>query len=145
MTIGALQQNSLTSKMPVANVAAFPLPRKHGKWATQGAFVMSESTKTVGSQVQQGVDAMGDTTRRMFQEQMGRAGEMLGEAGRVEARGMAQARENIDEAARLTKETLAYWGRLSTAWRSIALDSMAKSAELFGATAKAGEAERAKS
>lgn len=105
---------------------------------------MSESTKTVGSQVQQSVEAMGETARRMFQEQMGRVGEVFGEAGRVEAQGMAQARENIDEAARLTKETLAYWGRLSTAWRTIALDSMTKSAELFGAAAKAGEAERAK-
>jgi hypothetical protein len=96
---------------------------------------MSQVGEVWSSQVQQGTQA----AQRAVREQVGKVEHAFAEAARFESRGVSQAKEGIDEMARLAKETIDYWTRLATAWRSLAMDSIGQGAEMFGSTAVASE------
>jgi hypothetical protein len=56
-------------------------------------------------------------------EQIDRWEAMLGQFGKLETKGFEQVCANIDEAARLAKESTAYTNLLTAQWRKLAVDS----------------------
>jgi hypothetical protein len=81
------------------------------------------------SQVQQ----MMNPWYRAWQEQIERWESAMTELGKVETKGFEQVCANVDEAARLTKESTAYANLLAAQWRKLALDSTRQTFEVFGA------------
>ena len=55
----------------------------------------------------------------------------FGESARWEHQGMDQVKTAVDEWARLSKDTFAYWGQLSAEWRKLALETTRKAAEMM--------------
>jgi hypothetical protein len=70
---------------------------------------------------------------RAWQEQIERWEAAMSELGKVETKGFEQVCANVDEAARLTKESTAYGNLLAAQWRKLALDSARQTIEAFGA------------
>ena len=66
-------------------------------------------------------------------EQIDRWDGMLTQLGKVETKGFEHVCANIDEAARLAKESTAYANLLTAQWRKLALDSTRQAFEPFGA------------
>jgi hypothetical protein len=84
---------------------------------------------TNGTQVQQS----GALWQKVVSEQIDRWDGMLSQFGKLETKGFEQVCANIDEAARLAKESAAYGNLLSAQWRKLAVDSTRQTLELFGA------------
>jgi hypothetical protein len=70
---------------------------------------------------------------RAWQEQVERWEAAMAELGKVETKGFEQVCANVDEAARLTKESTAYANLLAAQWRKLALDATRQTFEAFGA------------
>ena len=100
---------------------------------------MSQVGEVWSSQVQQGTQA----AQRAVREHVGRVEHAFAETSRFEARGLSQAKQGIDEMARLAKETLDYWARLATAWRALAVDTLGDGADMFGQSFQAAAPEAA--
>lgn len=73
--------------------------------------------------------------QKLANDSVARLAGMAKDVESVEAQGVQRANDAIDEAAKLTKETLAYGARLASEWRKLSLAA-------FGDLAKAGEAAR---
>ncbi len=54
------------------------------------------------------------------------------EAEKAEQQAFERSNEAVEESARLTKESFAYAQKLNAEWRRITLESMKKTAEMFG-------------
>ena len=86
---------------------------------------------------------MSDTTTHMQQaaalwhkavnDQIDRWDSMLTEVGKLETKGFEQICSNVDEAARLAKESAAYANLLGAQWRKLWVDSTRHALELVGA------------
>ncbi len=70
--------------------------------------------------------------QRAIQEQLERWEAAVAELGKVETKGFEQVCANVDEAARLTKESTAYANLLAAQWRKLALDATRQTFEAFG-------------
>jgi hypothetical protein len=57
---------------------------------------------------------------------------MMGQLGKLEAKGFEQVVSTIDEAARLSKESAAYANLLTAQWRKLAVDSSRQMLDLLG-------------
>jgi len=66
-------------------------------------------------------------------EQIDRWDGIVGQLGKLETKGFEQVCSNIDEAARLAKESTAYANLLTAQWRKLAVDSTRQALDLFGA------------
>lgn len=94
---------------------------------------MSQVGEVWSSHVQQGTQA----AQRALREQVVRMEQAFAETARFEARGLTEAKQGIDEMARLAKETIDYWARLATAWRALAVDTLGDGADMFGSSFQA--------
>jgi hypothetical protein len=87
-------------------------------------------TDTTASHVQQ-VTAF---WHKAVNEQIDRWDGMMGQLGKLETKGFEQACANIDEAARLAKESTAYANLLTAQWRKLAVDSTRHALDLLTAS-----------
>jgi hypothetical protein len=55
------------------------------------------------------------------------------QVAKMQAASVEQARKNVDEAARLTKESIAYTEQLTAQWRALSFDAARRMAEMFAA------------
>lgn len=72
---------------------------------------------------------------KAWKDQLGRVDAMQKEMEKVEAQGYERTLEALEESAKLTRESLAYFHKLNAEWRKITLDGLKKSGESFGASA----------
>ena len=84
---------------------------------------MSDKTR---SQSQQ----FNDFFAQSMHDQVARAQAFYVEAEKLRVQAMERAQANVDELARLTKESLNYANQLATAWQNLAMDSFRKAADL---------------
>jgi hypothetical protein len=75
--------------------------------------------------------------QKAIAEQIDRWDSMLSEVGKLETKGFEQICSNVDEAARLAKESAAYANLLGAQWRKLYVDATRQAFDLFGA--RAGE------
>jgi hypothetical protein len=61
---------------------------------------------------------------QLVAEQMARVEGALGEAHKLEGKGAEQARQWVDEGAKLARESLAYSMQLSEQWRKLSMESL---------------------
>ena len=86
---------------------------------------MSE-TKT--SQVRETAQA---AFKKILDDQIGRVELAYGEMARIQEQTMAQNRQALEDMAKLTRDSVEYWGQLTSEWRKLTLDASKKTAELF--------------
>lgn len=86
-------------------------------------------SKTDSSQPQK--EAATDAARKRVDDHVDRIEAAQKDYTRLESQAFAQVNKNIDEAARLFKETVAYNSQLSAEWRRLSLDAMRRSAAMF--------------
>jgi hypothetical protein len=55
----------------------------------------------------------------------------FGEAARLEARGMERAQTAVVEMAKLSQDTLIFWGRITLEWRRLSIDAVRRAADLM--------------
>ena len=72
-----------------------------------------------------------DTMQKMIDESVERLEASQKDFTRLESQGYAQMSKNIDEAARLFKDGIAYNSQLSAEWRRLSLEAMRRSAAMF--------------
>ena len=70
---------------------------------------------------------------RAWQEQIERWEAAVTEMGKLETKGFEQVCANVDEAARLAKESAAYGNLLAAQWRKLALDAARQAFDAFNA------------
>ncbi len=84
---------------------------------------MSEQT---GSQTQQ----IRDTFRKAMSDHAERVESTFTEMAKLEEKGLEQMCQQLDEAARLTKVSLAYGSELAAQWRKLVIDAARRTAEM---------------
>lgn len=84
---------------------------------------MSEQT---GSQTQQ----IRDTFRKAMSDHAERVESTFTEMAKLEEKGLEQICQQLDEAARLTKVSLAYGSELAAQWRKLVIDAARRTAEM---------------
>jgi methyl-accepting chemotaxis protein len=89
---------------------------------------MSESKV---SQVREAQDAW----KKMMGDQVARMEQAFAEAARVQEQTLEQSRRAIDDLAKLSKDSVAYYGQLSAEWRKLTLEATRKAAELWAVEA----------
>jgi hypothetical protein len=85
-------------------------------------------SKTTTSQAQ---NEAAETIQKMMDEQVERMESQQKDYTRMESQAYAQLSKNIDEAARLFKDGIAYNSQLSAEWRKLSLETMRRSAAMF--------------
>jgi hypothetical protein len=83
-------------------------------------------SNSVNTQVQQ----FATFWQKAFGEQLDRWDTMMTEVGKLETKGFEQVCANVDEAARLAKESVAYTNLLGAQWRKLAVDSARQALDL---------------
>lgn len=73
----------------------------------------------------------------MFDDQLKRWDALQKEMAKLEQRNLEQARQMIDESAKLMKETLDYSAKLSAEFRKLAVDSTRRAAAAASTSVKA--------
>ena len=68
----------------------------------------------------------------VFDEQAARMASFWDQVGKLETEAASHARTAVDEAARMTKETIAYTTQLHAEWRKMATEAARRSAEAMG-------------
>ena len=69
--------------------------------------------------------------KKSVEEQSARFEAMQQEYVKLEAKGMEQAREAIDESAKIMKAGFDLYSDLTSAWRQLAMEAMRRSSELM--------------
>jgi hypothetical protein len=64
-------------------------------------------------------------------EQLARVELMYGEMARMQEQSLEQTRHAVDEMAKLTKDSINYFGQLQAEWRKLTLDAAKKSADFL--------------
>jgi hypothetical protein len=77
---------------------------------------MSETKTSQSQQIKDGWN-------KIVEEQLGRVSGFCDELAKLEAKRDEQLVQAVDEAARMTKESLAYFGALSAEWRKLSLEA----------------------
>jgi hypothetical protein len=81
----------------------------------------------ITSQTQQTVDGF----KKIIDDQLQRANSFQDELGRLEQKGIEQARAAVDEAAKLAKESLTYAAQLGAEWRKMAIEATRRATEMM--------------
>ena len=79
------------------------------------------------------VQQLSDFWMKTMKDQVGRFEAFQKEMERYELQGFERAGEAIDEAAKLSRESMGYAQKLGTEWRKISFEALKKSSETFGA------------
>jgi hypothetical protein len=87
-------------------------------------LIMSESNV---SQSQQAPSAW----KKLVDDHVARMDLAFGEAARLEGQGLEHARTAFTEVARLSQDTFAFWGQLTSEWRKLSLDATRRVGELI--------------
>ncbi len=87
---------------------------------------MAEKTDRNTSQTQQ----MRDAWKKAFADQAERLDAAFAEIAKLEEKGIQQACNSLDEAARLTKVSLAYSTELAAQWRKLWVDAAHRAADM---------------
>jgi hypothetical protein len=97
---------------------------------------MADKTPPTDSQTQQNpqVQQAQQAAAKMMEDQLDRMQAFQAEIAKLEAKGVEQARQAIDEAARLWKESLSYGAQLGAAWRNLAIDATRRSVDAMTPT-----------
>ena len=74
---------------------------------------------------------MNDSWKKMVDEHAARVASMVEEMGRLEARGLEQARGALDEAQKLVRTSLDYQAQLTAEWRKLAVETTRRAAEMI--------------
>jgi hypothetical protein len=82
------------------------------------------SEKTV-SQVRDAQNAW----KKMMDEQLARMELAYGEVARLQEQSLEQTRHAVEEMAKLTKDSINYYGQLTAEWRKLSLEAAKKSAD----------------
>jgi hypothetical protein len=69
--------------------------------------------------------------KKLCDEHVARMEQAFGEVGKYESQGLDYMRTAADEAAKLQKDTIAYYAQLSAEWRKLTLEATRKAAELM--------------
>lgn len=81
------------------------------------------------------IDPMGnfekawDVWRKMTDDSIARMTAFYAEIDKVEAKNLERAEQAMHEAAKLTKETLAYGAQLGAEWRKLSLEALSRATE----------------
>lgn len=75
---------------------------------------------------------MRDTWRKAVSDHAERVEGTFAEMAKLEERSLEQACRQLDEAARLTKVSLAYASELASQWRKLVVDAARRTAEMVG-------------
>lgn len=70
---------------------------------------------------------------KAVEETMNRTNAVYTELGKVDAKTSEQAGLVVDEAAKLTKESIAYSSALASEWRRLSLEAVKRTADMFAA------------
>jgi hypothetical protein len=73
--------------------------------------------------------------KKAVEEQINRTASMFDEVGKLEAKGVEQARSAVSEMGKLAEETLNYTTQLSADWRKMSLDAFRKMTDLWSVKA----------
>jgi hypothetical protein len=87
--------------------------------------------ETATSQTQQ----IKDTFRKAASDHAERVDGIFAEMAKLEEKGLEQAAAQLDEAARLTKVSLAYASELAAQWRKLMVDAARRTAEMVSGPA----------
>ncbi|HEX3343049.1 MAG TPA: hypothetical protein VHS09_00700 [Polyangiaceae bacterium] len=85
---------------------------------------MAEQTTSQTQQIKDGF-------RKAVTDHAERVDGVFAEMAKLEEKGLEQAAVQLDEAARLTKASLAYVGELSAQWRKLWVDAARRTAEMM--------------
>jgi hypothetical protein len=91
------------------------------------------------------IDPMGnfekawDVWRKMTDDSIARMTAFYAEIDKVEAKNLERAEQAMHEAAKLTKDTLAYGAQLGAEWRKLSLEALNKATENTAAAATAAK------
>ena len=77
-----------------------------------------------------------DVWRKMTDDSIARMTAFYGELDKVEAKNLERAEQAMHEAAKLTKDTLAYGAQLGAEWRKLSREALHKATENTAAAAK---------
>src|SRR5258708_6829267 len=72
-----------------------------------------------------------DAFKKASDEQLNRLGQMLDEAGKMQARWFEASNQSIDDSRELAKSSLKYFNDLSTEWTRLSMDGSKKALEFF--------------
>lgn len=87
------------------------------------------------------IDPMGnfekawDVWRKMTDDSIARMSAFYAEIDKVEAKNLERAEQAMHEAAKLTKDTLAYGAQLGAEWRKLSLEAIQRASENTAAVA----------
>lgn len=76
-----------------------------------------------------------DFWTKAWKDHLGRVDTMQKEMERLEAQTYERTLEALDESAKMTRESVAYFQKLNAEWRKVTLEGVKKAGEQFGATA----------
>lgn len=91
------------------------------------------------------IDPMGsfekawDVWRKMTDDSIARMTAFYAEIDKVEAKNLERAEQAMHEAAKLTRDTLAYGAQLGAEWRKLSLETLNKATENTAAAATAAK------
>ena len=88
-------------------------------------------TENITSQVQN-VQAF---WKKAVEETVNRTNTVFAEVAKVDAKTTEQAGNMVDEAAKLTKESIAYSSALASEWRRLSLEAVKRTADMFAVKA----------
>jgi uncharacterized protein with beta-barrel porin domain len=86
---------------------------------------MADSTTSQTQQIK-------DTFQKAANDHAQRVESVFAEMAKLEEKGLEQAAAQLDEAARLTKVSLAYGSELAAQWRKLWVDAARRTAEMVG-------------
>lgn len=75
-------------------------------------------------------DAQG-AWKKMMDEQIARMEAMYGEMARMQEQTLEQSKKAVDDMAKLTKDSINYFGQLSAEWRKLSLEATKKAADFM--------------
>lgn len=80
-----------------------------------------------------GATAAGSAWTKAWFEPLERIEAVYEQMAKMQSASLDQARKNVDEAARLAKESIAYAEQLTAQWRALSFDAAKRTAEMFAA------------
>jgi hypothetical protein len=90
-----------------------------------------EGTKMSETKTSQVREAAQGAWQKMLADSIARMELASAEVARMQETALSQNRQAIDEMAKLSRDSVDYFGQLSTEWRKLTLEATRKAAELF--------------
>jgi hypothetical protein len=120
-----MQHFSLTDRSAALTFSLTETPDNPANAHEKEGTTMSES-KT--SQVRETARA---AWKKMVDDGIARAELAYAEVGRLQDQALAQNRQAIDDMAKLSRDSVEYYGQLAAEWRKLTLEATRNAAQLF--------------